>query len=208
MGGTSYNGYNWRQRSKIIAAFQCATGLREPFEGAPCAMCGDPDRASGEWHSEDYSEPFSFQPPESYPVCKACHGRIHKRFNAEPGEWELFCLHLDAGGYGSEFVKRLTINQRRAYSRALASGSSVTLAEIRPRTPGARWWRSLTLDPESLESPWARPRPLRPRPGTAAFAAAFELLGIVRARDVDPSCSRRGAATHSQYAQPRSECSR
>ena len=147
-GGTSFNGYNWRQRSKIIAAFQCATGLREPFEGAPCAMCGDPDRASGEWHSEDYSEPFSFQPPESYPVCKACHGRIHKRFDAEPGEWELFCLHLDAGGYGSEFVKRLTINQRREYSRALASGSSVTLAEIRPRMPGARWWRSLTLDPK------------------------------------------------------------
>src|SRR5471030_2478852 len=109
MGGAPYNGYEWRQRAKIIPAFRRETGRRAPFEGEPCAMCGDPDRAAGEWHSEDYSEPFSFRPPESYPVCKACHGRLHKRFNAEPGEWELFCLYLEAGGYGSEFVKRLTL---------------------------------------------------------------------------------------------------
>jgi hypothetical protein len=193
VAGTSYNGYDWRQRSRIIPAFRRTTGRPEPFEGAPCAMCGDPDRAPGEWHSEDYSEPFSYQPPESYPLCKPCHGRIHKRFNAEPGEWELFCLHLEAGGYGSEFVKR-PIAERRALSQGLASGSSVTLAEIRARAPGPHWWRSLTLDPESLEAPWARPRPLRPRPDAAAFAEALDTLAL---------SERQMSVLHAHAAAPR-----
>ena len=190
----------------LLSSVQPAYESPSKAHRARCAAIQIERRESGIRRTTPSHSVFSLQ--RAIAVCKACHGRIHKRFNAEPGEWELFCLHLDAGGYGSEFVKRLTINQRRAYSRALASGSSVTLAEIWPRTPGARWWRSLTLDPESLELPWARPRPLRPRPGTAAFADRLRLLGIVRARDVDPSCSRRGAATHGQYAQPRSECSR
>jgi hypothetical protein len=157
-------------------------------------MCGDPDRAPGEWHSEDYSEPFSFEPPASYPLCRPCHTRLHKRFNAEPGEWELFCLYLQAGGYGSEFVKLLTVAERRARSQRLASGSSVTLPEIRARAPGPYWWRSLTLAPESLEAPWARPRPLRPRPDAAAFARALEALA--------PS-ERQMSLLHAHAAAPR-----
>ncbi len=136
-------------------------------------MCCDPDRPPGEWHSEDYSEPFGFQPPQSYPVCKSCHSRLHKRFNAPPTEWELFCLHLEAGGYGSEFVGLRSLAERRTLSQKIASGHKVELPVIRVRPAGPYWWRSLTLDPESLVAPWARPRPLRPRPDEAAFRRAF-----------------------------------
>lgn len=176
--GNSYNGYNWQQRARIIPAYRKLTGKRAPFESDPCAMCGDPDRPPGEWHSEDYSEPFSFAPPQSYPLCKPCHSRLHKRFNAPLGEWDLFCLHLAAGGYGAEFVKLRSVNERRALCQQLASGSKVMLLRIRPREAGTDWWRALTLDPESLEAPWARPRPLRPRPDEAAFSRAFQEAGL------------------------------
>lgn len=174
-----YNGYSPQQRGRIIPAHRKLTGRSAPFEsGEPCAMCGDPDRPPSEWHSEDYSEPFSYRPPESYPLCKKCHSRLHKRFNAEPGEWELFCLHLEAGGYGSEFVKLRSVEERRALCREIASGVKVTLPPIREKERGPYWWRSLTLDSESLEAPWARPRPLRPRPDEAAFLRAFEQSGL------------------------------
>lgn len=173
--GNPYNGYSWQQRGRIAPAFRTLTGRNAPFEnGEPCAMCGDPDRPPREWHSEDYSEPFSYEAPASYPLCKACHSRLHKRFNGEPGEWELFCLHLEAGGYGMEFIKVRNVTERRAICQEITSGAKVTLAPIRPREPGPYWWRELTLDPESLEAPWARPRPLRPRPDEDAFRRAFE----------------------------------
>lgn len=172
--GNSYNGYNWQQRARIIPAYRKLTGKHAPFEGDPCAMCGDADRPPGEWHSEDYSEPFTYEPPQSYPLCKPCHSRLHKRFNAPRGEWDLFCLHLEAGGYGAEFVKLRSVNERRALCQQIASGSQVSVRRIRPREPGPYWWQVLTLDPESLEAPWARPRPLRPRPDEAAFSRAFQ----------------------------------
>ncbi|RWM04332.1 MAG: hypothetical protein EOR68_03760 [Mesorhizobium sp.] len=178
MSNAHYNGYSWQQRAKIMPAYRRLTGRNAPFEGEPCAMCSDPDRPQGEWHSEDYSEPFSFQPPESYPLCKPCHARLHKRFNSVPGEWELFCLHLEAGGYGSEFVKLRSLPDRQALSERIAAGHKVELPVIRARQPGSYWWRSLTLDPESLVAPWARPRPLRPRPDEAAFRLAFEEAGL------------------------------
>jgi len=62
-----YNGYSWQQRAKIMPACRRLTGRNAPFEGEPCAMCEDPKRPPGEWHSEDYSEPFRFEPPQSYP---------------------------------------------------------------------------------------------------------------------------------------------
>lgn len=178
MSNAPYNGYDWQQRAKIMPAYRRLTGRNAPFEGEPCAMCGDTDRPQGEWHSEDYSEPFSFQPPEAYPLCKPCHARLHKRFNALPGEWGLFCLHLEAGGYGSEFVQLRSLPERQALSEQIAAGHKVEQPVIRARSPGPYWWRSLTLDPESLLAPWARPRPLRPRPDAAAYMGAFDSLSV------------------------------
>lgn len=161
-------------------------------------MCGDPERKDGEWHSEDYSEPYSFQPPQSYPVCTTCHSRLHKRFAATPHEWELFCRHLEVGGYGREFVATYTREERQRLCHQLESGQDVSLVVIRPKEPGPHWWRTLTLDPESLEAPWARPRPLRPRPTTNAFEQAFiaaELTDVeVRLLRAHEGAPRRTAA--------------
>lgn len=103
--------------------------------------------------------------------------RLHKRFNAPPGEWAIFCLHLDAGGYGSEFAKLRTPPIRRELCECLAREEQVDLPTIRIRRTQDDWWRHLTFDRESLEAPWARPRPLRPRPDTEQFVAALIALG-------------------------------
>jgi hypothetical protein len=169
----SYNGYTGRQRDKIVTAYRKLTGKHAPFEGEPCGMCGDPERPHQGWHSEDYSEPFVFEPPASYPICEPCHKRLHRRFNSLPGEWELFCRHLEAGGYGKEFVELRSVAERRILCDRIAAGAHLSLPRIRNSEPGPYWWRALTLDPESLHAPWARPRPLRARPDEAAFRRAF-----------------------------------
>lgn len=174
----NYNGYSGRQRDRIVTAFSTLTGKHAPFEGEPCGMCGDPERTHQGWHSEDYSEPFRFERPASYPVCEPCHKKLHQRFTAAPGEWELFCLHLRAGGFGREFTKMKSVAERRNLSHEIAAGSQVAFPNIREREPGPYWWDDLTLDPESLLAPWARPRPLRLRPDETAFRRAFEEVGL------------------------------
>ena len=141
-------------------------------------MCGDPERPHRGWHSEDYSEPFNFEPPASYPICEPCHKKLHHRFDAPAGEWELFCRHLEAGGYGREFVELRSLAERRLLYERIESGTPVELAHVRGREPGPNWWRDLTLDTESRLAPWARPRPLRPRPDAAAFRRAFDEIGL------------------------------
>lgn len=179
MSGASYNGYTWRQRDLILKAYHRGdAGPDFTLPGKPCGLCGDPDRAQNEWHSEDYSQPFSFEPPQTYPICKPCHLRLHKRFNQPAEEWELFCRHLDAGGYGREFVPTYPVPQRRVLCEQIAEGEEVHVAPIRPRTIADAWWRGLTLDPESLDAPWARPRPLRARPDEDAYREALRLAAL------------------------------
>ena len=179
MSNAPYNGYSWKQRERILKAYQRGeAGPEFSFAELPCGMCGDPDRSPTEWHSEDYSEPFTFMPPQTYPLCKSCHARLHKRFNAAPEEWELFCLHLEAGGYGSEFVERYPISSRRIVCQKLRDCETVDVASIRSVAGRDPWWRKLTLDPESLRAPWARPRPLRPRPDAAAYRSAFDRASL------------------------------
>ncbi|MEE4349566.1 MAG: hypothetical protein V2J26_05000 [Pacificimonas sp.] len=163
---------------KIIPAYRRETGQHAPFQGEACLMCGDPDRAPGEWHSEDYSEPFSYEPPASMPMCKPCHMRLHKRFNAPEGEWSLFCRHLEAGGYGREFVALYPTAKRARIIAALRDGDSSGVEPVRPVTDRTFWWRDLTMDPESLAAPWARPRPLRPRPSQDSYREALKSLTL------------------------------
>lgn len=75
-------------------------------------------------------------------------------------------------------MKLRNLEERRVLCQQIASGSQVTLTRIRPREPGLHWWQTLTLDPESLDAPWARPRPLRPRPDQVAFCRALQEVGL------------------------------
>lgn len=179
MVDTFYNGYNGRQRGstgKPLKAYLASLDPSAPPH--PCGLCGDPDRPRNQWHSEDYSSPQTVAPPQTYPLCNACHGRIHKRFKAPAGEWELFCRHVDAGGYGREFTGLYSGAARKRMCEAVATGQPVNVACIRQRLESPAWWRDLTLDPESLIAPWARPRPLRPRPDADCFRAAIAAVGL------------------------------
>jgi len=175
-----YNGYSWKQRTAISAARHLTEASADSSilaylnSGKPCELCSDPNQPPSGWHSEDYSLPYLWAPPATFIVCNACHGRLHKRFN-QPWDWRLYLLHLRAGGYGYEFTQRNSLKQRRAWMETLAAGGEVKLPAIRERPlTGQEWWQGLTLDPESLDAPWARPRPLRPRPDTEAYRAALQ----------------------------------
>jgi hypothetical protein len=152
--GGWYNGYSWKQRDAILRAIHRGeAGPDFLTVRQPCGLCGDPDRPLTEWHSEDYSLPYSFSPPQTYPLCKACHGRLHKRFKQPAAEWELFCRHVDAGGYGREFTKLHTLSQRRAMIAEIEAGKHVEVKPIRKVTTRRPWWRELTLDPEPCKRP-------------------------------------------------------
>lgn len=178
MANGDYNGYSWKQREETLKALHRAEKLGMPKRIAPCDMCGDPERPNA-LHSEDYSEPRTFLPPQTYLLCKACHSRIHKRFNDSKESWQLFLMHLRSGGYGAEFTQRYSVAQRREWQAALADGLPVEMPFIRNRKANAdTWWEQLTLDPISQTAAWARPRPLRPRPSLAAFEAVLKGLEL------------------------------
>ena len=167
-----YNGYSWKQRDAITPALKRAQKEGVLPRRGPCDFCGNPDCPT-ELHSEDYSEPFTLWPPQTYLLCKVCHLRLHKRFNRPREDWLLFLAHVTAGGYGAEFTKLYSVGQRRPWLAALAAGETITLSCIRQREVSDPWWERLTLDPESLRAAWARPRPLRERPSVAAYQNAL-----------------------------------
>ncbi len=159
----SYNGYSSAERNQIGAAQRRGEGQ---LPTGQCAICANPD-APG-WHSEDYSRPFLFAPPATFAICNACHNRLHNRFDKPAGEWRLFLRRIESGGYGREFIARFPLKARQAVL------DTDELPVIRLRTlADVPWWVTLTLDPESLEAPWARPRPMRERPSAEAFRLAL-----------------------------------
>lgn len=177
MSSNPYNGYTWAEREPILKALTQARRSGRTLRSGPCDMCGDPDRPTA-FHSEDYSPPYTFQPPQTYLLCKSCHSRIHKRFNDQPESWKLFLAHLRAGGYGAEFSQRYSMAERKRLIVELAAGNQVQFPVIRSRPQVEEaWWEHLTLDPESLVAPWARPRPLRPRPSLEQLQSAIEQIG-------------------------------
>ena len=182
--GNSYNGYTWKQREEILHA-------RERLEPnsprrfymqskGPCEICGDPGEPSHpltQRHSEDYSRPYLFCPPATYILCNVCHSRLHKRFPNQSGkssDWKVYLAHLRSGGYGREFTA-YSLKERGAWQTQIEAGKSITLQSEHPRElTGQEWWQILSLDRESLDAPWARPRPWIERPSTEAYKAALE----------------------------------
>lgn len=151
-----YNGYRWKERMEKFKK-QSSEGV---IAAGPCALCGDPD-AKVEFHDEDYSQPYSWEPPAAYCVCRHCHlHKIHSRF-ANPIVWKAFLAHVRRGGYASDLVNPKVKEEIEAFKLALKKGECIVLASLRPYKgrAGEEWFSQLTLERVSLTSPNARPRP-------------------------------------------------
>ncbi|MBW7907352.1 MAG: hypothetical protein H3C50_00295 [Kiritimatiellae bacterium] len=156
-----YNGYSPEERNKKLAlANQKLAAGELPEATGPCMLCGDPD-ALVEYHSEDYGEPFLWEPPAVYSLCQTCHRfKLHGRF-ARPEDWETYLAHIRRGGYARDLKEADVAAELMAYRKALQRGSSpAPLKTLRPYKGivGEEWFARLRMDKESLTDPTARPR--------------------------------------------------
>lgn len=169
MAGRYYNGYSWAQRVKILRALDDERAQGRTYLRERCDICED---RAAVLHSEDYSEPYSFVPPQCYSLCRSCHRRIHRRFNEPPEVWWLWLEHLKAGGYGTEFSAKPVPAQQMLFYAPRSPA-------IRQRTiTGMEWWLHLSLDPRTLTAAWARPRPLRERPTVQQYSDAIRKIAV------------------------------
>jgi hypothetical protein len=157
-----YNGFSPKQRARRItkkARMTAPAHITEP----PCSMCGDPTPKRMWSHAEDYSEPFNWNPPASFPVCGSCHTRLHGRFSRDEG-WAAYLKCLRQGWYGREvhssMLRRIRQNVRRFVWPRLGHKPPERLGEF------AYWWEQLTLDPNSKEFGIGH-RPAQPALGAA-----------------------------------------
>ena len=155
-----YNGYSGAEReAKLRARHKRRRAGLETQHQPPCAICRDPNLPV-EPHAEDYAQPFLWEPPAEYGLCRTCHrSRLHKRFSSPLG-WEAYKAHIRRGGYSSDLKQPGVAAEVRAYQRALDAGGPPPMLHalrFRESTLGA-WWEQLTTDPMSLTASWARPR--------------------------------------------------
>ena len=155
-----YNGYTPQERNrKLRASYKIFPNRSHPYYQGACDMCGDPS-SPVEPHSEDYSEPFLWERPAEYTLCRTCHGRLHKRFKSAFA-WEAYKLHMRRGGYGSDLKASSIAQEVSKLTKSLQSGIPFLLSplsQLRQLPTPSAWWESLTINPESLTAAWARPR--------------------------------------------------
>ena len=148
----SYNGFTGRERDANDTALGKAIEAGTvPAPAGPCSICGDP-HSKVEYHSEDYSKPYSWVPPAAYIVCVVCHrNKLHKRF-ANPIDWEAFKAHVRRGGYASELKQPDVVEELKSYKEELKrnkedrkSEPKLELRSIRlyPHVVGTEWWANL-----------------------------------------------------------------
>ena len=154
----AYNGYTGKEREAKLQEYKRlrAMGKTEKAE-PPCQLCGNDD-CEVESHSEDYSQPYKWRPPQEYLVCRSCHLWIHKRFE-QPETWNDFKAHVKRGGYASEFAAVAVKAERKNAAQARAQKTEFKWKMTEGRAARQGWWDYLTLDPESKTARSARPRP-------------------------------------------------
>lgn len=161
MSGTWYNGYSAQERDyKLKVSKRLIRKGELPPAAGPCMLCNDPD-VSVEYHDEDYSEPFIWEPPALLCLCRSCHrNKLHKRFS-NPSAWLAFTAHIRRGGYASDLKITAIKKEVAACQTAIEAKEPYTLKTIRPygKVSGTEWFANLTLDPNSLSDPSSRPRP-------------------------------------------------
>lgn len=151
MAKTWYNGYSPDARTR-----KGRSKPRGMLWAGSCAMCGDPS-CRVEPHSEDYAEPYRWQPPAVYALCQTCHRRqLHKRFS-DPTGWFVFKAHVRRGGYASELAT--CAKELRRFRKLVERALPADLEVIRVRRfAGNEWWDKLSTDPLTLTAMSARPR--------------------------------------------------
>jgi hypothetical protein len=155
-----YNGYSEKERNaKGRARAQLLRNGVIPAHPSDCMLCGDPD-VPVEGHSEDYSEPYLWEPPALYWLCHHCHrGKLHRRF-LKPSLWHAYLEHIRRGGYARDLKDPEIGKEFESFHTAQKRGNPGTLRQLRDR-PGLRaeeWWDTLTMDAASLTDSRARPR--------------------------------------------------
>jgi len=158
--GNSYNGYVPRERAAFAKATRLLITAGELAPASPpCGLCNDPD-ALVEYHSEDYSQPYRWVPPATYPLCLHCHRfRLHRRF-WWPELWAAFLAHVRRGGYASDLKNLLIRIEFEHYRWLVKCGKPATLRQLRPypHAIGTEWFAKLRMDIKSLCDRSARPR--------------------------------------------------
>lgn len=159
-----YNGYSWKARNKKFDELKrrIADGRQRAPEG-PCDLCGDPGdpEVTFEYHDEDYSDPYLWEPPVMYCLCQSCHRhRLHQRFRY-PAAWAAFLTHVRRGGYAREMNDPECKREVAAYRKSLAKGHTSLLRPLRPCSgvSGQEWFARLSLDRATMTAATARPRP-------------------------------------------------
>lgn len=148
-----YNGYSPKERSKKLKELKrrLAKGLTPKASGS-CDLCNDPG-VPVEYHSEDYSEPFLWEPPGLLVLCRHCHRhKLHKRFS-DQAAWHTFVAHIRRGGYARDLRDKDIKKELSLYKLSLDSGKPLSLKELRPyrHVKGQEWFANLSLNPESLK---------------------------------------------------------
>lgn len=143
-----YNGFSPEDRGRMVGETRrkSASGELPPLSG-PCALCGE-EQGKFQYHSEDYTEPWSWEPPATYVTCKSCHSRLHKRFD-DPMGWEAFKAHIRRGGTSTELQDPAHRAEVLAVREAVRKGQPVPhLQVLRSREiPPDIWWEHLSPDP-------------------------------------------------------------
>jgi hypothetical protein len=139
-----YNGFSPTERARRGSKKARSTAPTYILQ-APCSMCGDPKPAKMFSHAEDYSTPYKWDPPYSYPLCDPCHKRLHRRFLA-PGRWVSYLAFLRRGYFGRE----VTGDDVKSYELNGESFSWPRLTHAPRKLSSTPWWESLCMDPRSL----------------------------------------------------------
>jgi len=143
----SYNNYSPEQRNKKLRTLNklLKQGVIPKAHGK-CMLCNDPDSLV-EYHDEDYSEPFKWEPPAMFTLCRHCHRyKLHKRFN-NPNMWKAFIAHVRRGGYASDLKDKSIKKEVVYYQKQLANNEiPKSLKKLRTyqNTVGAEWFSQLT----------------------------------------------------------------
>lgn len=147
-GGNPYNGFSWADRLRKFQEMNRRLASRELEQpSGPCALCGDPD-SPVEYHDEDYSIPYRWEPPAVYVLCHHCHvHKLHTRF-LRPTRWLAFLAHVRRGGYARDLKDPLIKKEFEAYCKTIENGQRCALRSLRPYVAkqGQEWFADLRLD--------------------------------------------------------------